>query len=164
MMRLKFSGWRGAAVPFVPSLADVLRDAPLRTIRPVLTWVPLGRRRKHTRGFDQAQAIARVLTQQTGWPAERLLRRDRETDPQARRGASDRRTALAGAFSARARPPPVVVVVDDVLTTGATAAACAEVLVEAGARTVGLVTLARALGGPLPDRACAVRGAAERPA
>jgi ComF family protein len=152
MMRLKFSGWRGAAAPFVPALAAAARDAPLRTIRPVLTWVPLGRRRKRTRGFDQAQAIARALSRETGWSCERLLRRDRETDPQARRRASDRRTALAGAFSPTARPPPLVVIVDDVLTTGATAAACAEVLAQAGARTVGLVTLARALGGPLPRR------------
>ncbi len=150
MMRLKFSGWRGAALPFVPALVGAAREAPLRTISPIMTWVPLGRRRKRSRGFDQAQAIARVLSRETGWPAERLLRRDRETDPQARRGAADRRTALAGAFSATGPPPPVVVIVDDILTTGATAAACARVLVEAGARTVGLVTLARALGGPLP--------------
>ena len=153
LKRLKFAGWRAAALPFVPAIVEAARDAPLRTIRPVITWVPLGRRRRRTRGFDQAQAIARALSRETGWPVERLLLRTRETDPQARRSASDRRTALAGAFSPVARPPPVVVVVDDVLTTGATAAACAEVLLDAGARTVGLVTLARALGGPVPRRA-----------
>jgi predicted amidophosphoribosyltransferase len=38
----------------------------------------------------------------------------------------------------------IVVLVDDVMTTGATSGACAEVLVEAGAREVRVVTLARA--------------------
>jgi predicted amidophosphoribosyltransferase len=35
-------------------------------------------------------------------------------------------------------------VVDDILTTGATASACARCLVEGGAATVGVVTVARA--------------------
>jgi predicted amidophosphoribosyltransferase len=38
----------------------------------------------------------------------------------------------------------VVVLVDDVMTTGATSNACADVLTEAGAREVRVVTLARA--------------------
>src|SRR5204863_6522651 len=57
LMRLKFSGWRGAAGPFVAVLARLALEAPVRTIAPTLTWVPLGRHRKRTRGFDQAQAI-----------------------------------------------------------------------------------------------------------
>ncbi len=146
LMRVKFSGWRGVVPAFAPAIADAARAAPIRTIRPMLTWVPLGRRRKRTRGFDQAQALARALGSEVGWPVGRYLARVRETDPQARQGGVARRQALFGAFVAVARPPPLVIVVDDVLTTGATAAACAEVLIEAGARSVGLVTLARALG------------------
>jgi len=38
-----------------------------------------------------------------------------------------------------------VLLVDDVMTTGATASACARVLKQAGASTVNVLTLARAL-------------------
>jgi ComF family protein len=118
----------------------------------VVTWVPLARRRKRERGFDQAEALARALAARWGVPVLRLLDRVVETGPQARRSGQERRGALRGAFQARARPPPRIVLVDDVLTSGATAASCAEALLEAGASEVGLVTAARSLGGPVPAR------------
>jgi ComF family protein len=150
LIRLKFTGWRSAAAMLAPEFALTARSAPIRTIRPTVTWAPLGRRRRRARGFDQAQALALALSGETGWPVERLLTRAAETGPQAQRSGRARRRALAGAFVAVGTPPPFVVLVDDVLTTGATAAACAEALTRAGARRVGVLTVARALGGGVP--------------
>jgi ComF family protein len=150
LIRVKFSGWRNGARMLAPGFAAAARSAPIRTVRPTVTWVPLGRRRKRARGFDQAEALAVALGAEIGWPVQRLLTRATETGPQARRGGRARRKALAGAFAAVATPPPFVVLVDDVLTTGATAAACAEALTRAGARRVGVLTFARALGGGVP--------------
>ena len=152
LIHLKFSGWRSAARRLGPAFAQVVAEAPIRSVAPTVTWVPLGRRRKRTRGFDQAEALARALGHETGWPVERLLARTTETGPQARRSARERRSALQGAFVSVARPPPFVLLVDDVLTTGATTAACASILLGAGARRVGVLTFARALGGPVPAR------------
>jgi predicted amidophosphoribosyltransferase len=118
----------------------------------VVTWVPLGRRRRRQRGFDQAEALARAVAAEAGWPVRRLLDRVVETTPQARRSGAERRLALQGAFRARTPPPPWVVLVDDVLTSGATTAACAETLRTAGAAEVGVLCAARALGGPVPPR------------
>jgi predicted amidophosphoribosyltransferase len=80
-------------------------------------------------------------------PVRRLLRRVRSTGPQAKRDAVARRAAMHGAFVVRdrSRVPSAVLLVDDVLTTGATAAACAEALIESGASRVMLVVAARAL-------------------
>ncbi len=113
----------------------------------VVTWVPLTRRRKAERGFDQAKVLAVEVGRQTGLPVRSLLRRVRSTGPQAKRDAAERRAAMRGSFVVRERVgvPTKVLLVDDVLTTGATAAACAEVLLEAGASQVMLVVAARAL-------------------
>ncbi|HEX2090168.1 MAG TPA: hypothetical protein VHI54_09635 [Actinomycetota bacterium] len=160
-MRLKFSEMRSVADALAPWMLQAFARSPprgwssaLRGRGPgfVLTWVPLGRRRKRERGYDQAEVLCRALHRLTGWPLHRLLRRVSETPPQAMRSARDRRLALEGAFRAVATPPPRVVVVDDVLTTGTTAAECAGELLRAGAEEVGLLTAARSLGGPLPAR------------
>jgi len=149
LMRLKFSGWRSAAEAFAPWMAVALGRAPPEA---VVTWVPLGRRRKRQRGFDQAEALARAVARRTGLRARRMIERRAETAPQARRGGVDRRLALRGAFRAVGGSPPVVILVDDVLTSGSTAAACAEVLRDAGAERVLVLTAARALGSGVPTR------------
>jgi ComF family protein len=156
-MRMKFGGGKVVAEALAPFLASALDRAPPRDERdpePVVTWVPLGRIRRRERGFDQAEVLARFVAPLAGLRAEPLLVRTRETAPQAKRTATERRSALAGAFRARERGsmPGGVILVDDVLTTGETAAECARTLREAGAREVGVLTAARSLGGALPAR------------
>lgn len=113
----------------------------------IVTWVPLARRRKAERGFDQARVLASVVGGELGLPVRRLLRRRVSSGPQAKRDADARRAAMRGAFEVldRVAVPASVLLVDDVLTTGATAAACAEALLVRGARRVDLVVAARAL-------------------
>jgi ComF family protein len=153
LLSLKFGGARGVVDAFVPFMERRLTERVEGGDAATITWVPLGRRRRRGRGYDQAELLATALARVSGRPCRRLLERVRETDPQARRGREERRRALAGAFRAVVDPsPPRVVLVDDVLTTGATAAECARVLHGAGVREVGVVTAARAVNGPLPAR------------
>jgi ComF family protein len=139
--RLKFSGWRGvgeALAQAVVALGPPPADA--------VTWVPLARRRRAERGYDQAQVLARALGRELGLPSDAFVRRIRTTGRQARRTREERLRAMAGAFAPLGRggsAPSSVLLVDDVLTTGATAAACAEALVAAGARAIHLVTACR---------------------
>lgn len=144
--RLKFSGWRSVAQALGEAMAEV---ADLRA--DVVTWVPLSRRRRSARGFDQARALARVVAPALGLPIAPLLRRTGEAPPQARRGGEERRRVMRGMFAARGRAIGRVLLVDDVLTTGATANACAEVLLGAGADEVSLLTAARAASEAVAD-------------
>jgi ComF family protein len=159
LMRIKFARMRSFAAAVAPWMLQSLVRAPppgwsraLSERSFVVSWVPLGKKRNRERGYDQAEVLARATSELDGWPLRRLLDRVKETPPQARRSGSDRRLALRGAFRAVAGSPPRVILVDDVLTTGATAAECAETLLNSGAQEVGVLTAARSLGGPLPAR------------
>jgi competence protein ComFC len=145
--RLKFAGWRPVAEALGGAMVVVFEaDAE------VVTWVPVSDRRRAARGYDQALMLARVVARHRGLPLEPLLRR--VADPprsQARSGGADRRVAMRGLFEPVGQVPRRIVLVDDVLTTGATAGACAEQLVAAGAREVSLLTAARAAAGAMAD-------------
>lgn len=144
---LKFHGKRALAAP----LADLLVEqcgAELPGAIDALVPVPLGRARERERGFNQATLIAERVAGGLGVPARpRWLVRARPTLPQSDLGAAERRANVRNAFHAA---PAVagrhLVVVDDVLTTGATAAECARALRAAGARHVGVLTVARVVG------------------
>jgi ComF family protein len=160
-MAFKFGRQASVAEVLAPAMIQALADsarAGTSAHDVAFSWVPLGRRRKRDRGYDQAEVLAGAVGALAGRPVIRLLDRTIETAPQARKGAAERTHALQGAFRVRAAPPARVVVIDDVLTTGATAAACAAALLEAGASEVGVLTAARALGGPIPGRCYDPRG------
>jgi ComF family protein len=109
--------------------------------------VPLARARERERGFNQAALVAERLARGLGARLEpRWLKRARDTAPQTDLDAAERRLNVRGAFLASgAVARRNVALVDDVLTTGATASECARVLRAAGARSVGVLTVARVL-------------------
>lgn len=113
----------------------------------VLCPVPLHGVRARSRGFNQAALLAAGLARRLRLPcATRVVRRVRFTRTQTHLTASERLSNVAGAFSVR-RPAAVRgkrwLLVDDVMTTGATVDACAAALLDAGALSVRVVTLAR---------------------
>jgi ComF family protein len=108
--------------------------------------VPLSRRRRRQRGYDQAALLADALARSAGaGRLRRQLSRVRDTPPQVGRDRQARARNVAGAFLAGPAVAGLdLVLVDDVVTTGATADAAAEALKAGGARSVMVVALARA--------------------
>jgi ComF family protein len=113
----------------------------------ILVAVPLHERRHRERGFNQAEAIARGIAHTSGAVlCTHALLRTRATDPQRALPLSRRGPNVWDAFALAAAASRVrgrrIVLVDDVVTTGATIAACARVLLHAGAARVRAAAIA----------------------
>jgi predicted amidophosphoribosyltransferase len=96
------------------------------------------------RGFDPAALLAGPVAQRLGRPCLHRLHRA-PAESQASRGRQDRLRSARRLIQATGAVSGRVLLVDDVLTTGATAGACAEALLEAGAKRVYLLTAAATL-------------------
>jgi len=111
--------------------------------------VPLHPKRLAERSFNQAEMIARELAAISGLRVDAAsLVRVRHTERhRAGMAARERARSLEKAFRVRAPrliEGRVVLLVDDVMTTGSTADAIARTLTGGGARSVHVLTLARA--------------------
>ena len=125
----------------------------------VLVPVPLHRWRLWRRRYNQSALLARALSRRTGVRCvPDALRRLRSTPKLRRLGAAERAALMAGAISVRpGREVAVagrrVVLVDDVLTSGATARACTQALLDAGAASIDVLVASRVADPRLPDDA-----------
>jgi ComF family protein len=143
---LKYDGRRSLAAPLGALLR--LRGADVLSGASYAVPVPLHRRRRRERGFNQAADLAEQLP----LPVIHALRRSKATVAQAGLPAAGRERNVRDAFvatrAARALHGKVVVLVDDVCTTGATLDACARVLTAVGVADVRALTAARVVRQP----------------
>jgi len=141
------------ALWFEPFLSQLLIDRAVPEIsRNRWDWivpVPLHPTKQREREFNQAERLARRLSQASGLPMKiNLLSRTMATRTQTLLSREERLDNVRRAFTIR---PGIqlggerIVLVDDVLTTGATTGACAKVLRAAGAGEVCVWTVARGL-------------------
>ncbi|HEX4104205.1 MAG TPA: ComF family protein [Candidatus Paceibacterota bacterium] len=147
---LKFRAARRAAEPLasiikeylasVGSLFDGFHDF-------VVIPIPLSRRRLRTRGFNQAELLARPVAAYLGLPCDgSTLIRIRHTKPQTEtKSAHERQENLRECFFVR-RPlaGTNIILIDDVTTTGTTFLEAATALKRAGVGTVVALAALRA--------------------
>lgn len=114
--------------------------------------VPINRTHLYTRGYNQAEELARGLSRLVGIRVvQPLLRQETAAHSQTGLSAAQRLQNAYAAYhplpayvSGKKRLPPNLVLVDDVYTTGATVRACAAALKRiSGVRRVAVLTLLR---------------------
>jgi len=114
----------------------------------LLVPVPLGRNRLKERGYNQVGLVAHPLACEIRLSyVPNALWKSRETRSQVGLSISQRRENVHNAYQAN---PEVVkrrsiLLMDDVATTGSTIQSCTQALLDAGAREVYALTVARAL-------------------
>lgn len=135
------------AFPLALLMAAAAGNDPDYIAPDAVCFVPSTRRKNSERGYNPAQLLALKLSGLTGIPLVACLRKTRETEDQDSLTRAGRLSNVKGVFSASA--PAVsgnrMLLIDDVLTTGATAGACSEALLSAGASSVHVLVAAEAV-------------------
>lgn len=126
--RFKYEGQREYGHTFGELLyqyaGDGLEDAA------ALVPIPVHKERMRSRGYNQAQVMAKKLSELSGVPCKELLKRVRKTDVQNALSAAGRRKNLKGAFEAvpMELEPGDLILIDDIYTSGSTIETAAEEL------------------------------------
>ncbi len=109
----------------------------------VLCFVPATAGAYARRGFDHMELVARDLSCMVGVPLADVLARHAASD-QRGLGKAERERNLAGTVEVVGDVAGLsVLLADDVITTGSSVRACANALLERGARDVSVCALAR---------------------
>lgn len=107
--------------------------------------IPITRRRRWNRGYNQSEEIARGIGEETGLPVlNKVVKRVRFDGSQTKKKGWERVENVESAFLL-VKPEAVrgkhLLIVDDIITTGATITACARELCKAGEVRVSVVSL-----------------------
>jgi len=134
---LKFHRQRFLGTAFGVILAQQLRESVTQWIAshphaptPIVTPVPMSRRRRLTRGIDHTREIARGVSRELGVPLKRCLSRLHGPSQRAV-PASQRQHNVSGMFQriqSSSIEGRLVILIDDVMTTGATLRAASRAL------------------------------------
>lgn len=108
-----------------------------------LVPVPLSRKKLLKRGYNQAEILAKKISQETGLNLSLCLIKIKETPDQVGLSYEERLKNLKGAFKIVNEAPKKIILIDDVKTTGTTLRECAKVLKKAGARKIYALTILR---------------------
>lgn len=138
----------------------VLAEAVAHSVLPglpaspdILVPVPLHPHRQRTRGFNQAEVIARIFARYLDAQVDtRCCIRNTDSVPQQSLTRAERERNLKGAFrTTRECVGTNIAIVDDVVTTGTTTRELARSLQRAGAARIDVLAIART---PTPWAVC----------
>ncbi len=118
----------------------------------VLTWVPISKKRRAERGYDQSELIAKAIAKELAVPCIATLQKTRHNLAQSLQpNAAARKANVLGAYSIASSldlTDKQILLIDDIMTTGATLSECSRVLLTAGAKNVCCATMAAVRGEP----------------
>lgn len=141
LRRFKYHGTVGIMHPLADMLHDLIRPM-LSSVSPhsIIIPIPAAKDRVQSRGYNQAELLAKVLSEKTSLHySPNVLLKTKSTPSQISLSGRDRIFNVQNSFSVSS-PESVfgktIFLVDDISTTGATLVEASRVLKEAGAKKV----------------------------
>ncbi len=144
--KFKFDGLRRLSYPLAELMEESYREGRLALQPHWIIPVPLHRRKRRERGYDQTLLLARVLSSRLKIPVFPGLSRIRATAPQYGLDVEARRHNISRAFTLASASPVGgdVLLVDDIFTTGTTVAEISRLLKrETEVKQIAVLTVAR---------------------
>ena len=144
LKRYKFQGMQQYAGAYGRLIAMQLLH--MKAEFDILSWVPVSKKRRRKRGFDQSELLARTVANELGVSCVRTLEKVRDNPAQSLlEGAEQRRANVMNAYRSVEPERFVnrrVLLIDDIMTTGATLSECSRILLTEGAASVLCATVA----------------------
>lgn len=148
LYRFKYSNRREYSAFYAKEAAKVRGDWIRRCGVEAIIPVPLHRKRRQKRGYNQAEVFARELGERMDLPVcANLVSRVKNTRPQKELNQAERQKNLKKAFIINRSIVQLnrVLLVDDIYTTGSTVDAVAQALRDAGVKEVYVLCIS--IGG-----------------
>lgn len=142
--RFKYQGRQEYAVFYGEEIAARLGGWIRGLGAQALVPAPLHRQKLRSRGYNQAELLARQIGRHTGIPVRTdLVERIRKTIPQKELGDKQRQNNLKKAFKFTGNDVKLstIIIIDDIYTTGSTIDEIAKVLKQSGIRRVYYIAL-----------------------
>lgn len=141
---LKFGSIKNVYRVFTPFMAESLNLYGCSI--DLITSVPVNRRKKSSRGYNQSELLALSLSKSAGIPFAALLRERGDSTPQREFSSSARYINVIDRYETVNNcniNEKTILLIDDVFTTGATINECSRQLLTSGACKVFSLTVAR---------------------
>lgn len=146
LKQIKYHKGKELAVFMGRILGKYLKEAGLTEGTDYIVPVPLHRKKKRSRGYNQSEMIAEGISEACGIRISTgILVRERFTKTQTKISMGNKWDNVKGAFTVKdgqAYAGKSILLVDDVLTTGSTAEACYSALCAIPDIRISLATLA----------------------
>lgn len=142
--KFKYRGFTELAKGFAKEMADTVKTEYRNIDFDLITYVPLAKKKKRKRGYNQAELLAKELSKELDVPCVNALNKIKNTDSQQGKKRKERMNNLKDAFEIADVDVKgkTILLVDDVKTTGSTLNECSKVLKRNKADKVYAVTIA----------------------
>lgn len=146
LFKLKNGECGNSDYAFGAYLADVLKHNNISEKVDFIVPVPMTKKSRQKRGYNQSELIAKAVSAETGIPVRLIVKKIRNTEEQKTLGRTQRKINLKDSFELKESVfGKRILIIDDICTTGSTLSEIAVMLRKNGAKDVFCASVMKVL-------------------